>query len=182
LCAQGAIYEDRYQLETRPLQAALGAGAKPASVIDAQRVASYLQAAWWLFSQSPQTEQRRFVREVFERIVVSGERIAEILPRAQYTALFLADRKRRFTGDPRVVVWLPGLVPQSVIRDVFQIRLASLVRLVRTATRTRVLAGRDAVADEWRRVLASRELKNRAALARREGVSRARVTQALGTA
>jgi hypothetical protein len=98
LYAQGAIDEDRYQFETRPLQAALGAGAKPASVIDAQRVASYLQAAGRLFSQSPQMEQRRFVREVFERIAVSGERIAEILPRAQYTALFLADRKRRFNG------------------------------------------------------------------------------------
>jgi hypothetical protein len=36
-------------------------------------VASYLQAAGRLFSQSPQMEQRRFVREVFERIAVSGE-------------------------------------------------------------------------------------------------------------
>ena len=54
-------------------------------------------------------EQRRFVREVFERIVVSGEQVAEILPQAKYAALFAADRNRRFNGDTRVVDWLPGL-------------------------------------------------------------------------
>lgn len=78
--------------------------------------------------------------------------------------------------------WLPERVPQSVIRDVFQVQLTSLVRLVRSTTRTRLRAGREAVAEEWHRVLASREVQNRAALARREGVSRARVTQVLGTA
>ena len=108
LYAQGEIDEDRYQQEVRPLQAALGAGAKPASAIDAGRVASYLQDAGRLFLQSHPMEQRRFVREVFERIVVSGEQVAEISPHAQYTALFVADRKRRFNGDMRVVVWLPG--------------------------------------------------------------------------
>ncbi len=108
LYAQGEIDEERYRLETRPLQAALGAEVQPASVIDAKRVTSYLQAAGKLFSQSEPLEQRRFVREVFERIVVSGEQVAEISPRAPYTALFAADRNRRFNGDTRVVVWLPG--------------------------------------------------------------------------
>ena len=108
LYAQGEIDEDRYEQEVRPLQAALGAGVKPASAIDAERVTSYLQAAGDLFSQSQPMEQRRFVREVFERIVVAGEQVAEISPHAQYTALFVADRKRRFNGGMRVVVWLPG--------------------------------------------------------------------------
>lgn len=54
-------------------------------------------------------ERRRFVREVFERIVVSGEQVAEILPQAKHAALFAADRNRRFNGDTRVVDWLPGL-------------------------------------------------------------------------
>ncbi len=58
--------------------------------------------------RSPATERRRFTCEVFERIVVSGGQVAEILPRVKYGALFVADRKRRFNGDSRVVVWLPG--------------------------------------------------------------------------
>lgn len=53
-------------------------------------------------------EKRRFVQGVFERIVVSGEHVAEISPRPKYAALFVADRDRRFNGDHRVVVWLPG--------------------------------------------------------------------------
>ncbi len=108
LYAQGEIDEDRYRDEVRPLQAALDAGARPASMIDAKRVASYLKDAGRLFSQTAPAEQRRFVREVFERIVVSGEQVAEILPRAKYMPLFVADRNRRFNGDTRVVVWLPG--------------------------------------------------------------------------
>ena len=108
LYAQGEIDEVRYQLETRPLQAALSAGALPAPVIDAKRVASYLRNAGRLFVESAPLEQRRFVREVFDCIVVAGDQVAEISPRAPYTALFAADRNRRFNGDTRVVVWLPG--------------------------------------------------------------------------
>jgi hypothetical protein len=78
--------------------------------------------------------------------------------------------------------WLPGLVPQGVLRDAFQVQLTSLVRLVRRATRARLRAGRDAVADEWRRLLSSEEVESRAALARRAGLTRARVTQVLGAA
>ena len=43
-------------------------------------------------------EKRRFVREVFERIVVSGEQVAEILPRAKYAPLFIADESGDSTG------------------------------------------------------------------------------------
>ena len=82
----------------RPLQAALRATAKPAAEIDAKRIASYLRDAGRLFLQSGPTEQRRFVREVFERIVVSGQQVAEIQPRPQYEALFVGDRSDDSTG------------------------------------------------------------------------------------
>ena len=91
--------EARYQREARPLQSALGAGVKPAAVIDSKRAASYLQDAGRLFSKSPPLEQRRFVREVFERVVVSGEQVAEILPSGKYMSPFVADRNRRFNRD-----------------------------------------------------------------------------------
>lgn len=71
-------------------------------------------------------------------------------------------------------------MPQSVLRDVFQVQLTNLIRLVRSATRTRLRAGRDAVADDWREKLNAGEVKNRAGLARRTGVSRVRITQVLG--
>lgn len=108
LYAQGDIDEDRYKQEVRLLQAELGVAVKPASTIEAECVAGYLSDAGGLFTQSPAAEQRRFVREVFERIVVLGEQVAEIVPRARYTDLSIADRKRRFNVDSRVVVWLPG--------------------------------------------------------------------------
>lgn len=79
-------------------------------------------------------------------------------------------------------LWLPGLVPQSVLRDVFQVRLSSLARAAVATTRGRVRAGAEAVASEWHRLIHEGTVENRAALARRQGVSRARVTQVLGTA
>jgi hypothetical protein len=36
------------------------------------------------------------------------------------------------------------------------------------------------LADDWQQILENGEVKNRAELARREGISRARVTQVLG--
>jgi hypothetical protein len=76
--------------------------------------------------------------------------------------------------------WLPGLVPQSVPRDVFQVRLTSLLRRGLGATRVRMRDGRDAVEAEWQHLIDTGAVRNRADLARRQGVSRARVTQVLG--
>ena len=67
------------------------------------------------------------------------------------------------------VNWLPELVPQSVIRDVFEARLSSLARWVRGKARLRKQAGNTAA--EWQRALDKGRTKNRADLARRLGLS-----------
>ena len=76
------------------------------------------------------------------------------------------------------VVWLPGSLAQSVIRDRFPVRLPSLSRWAERRRSERV-APKNLVA-KWREMLESGEVTSRAELARRVGVSRARVTQALG--
>lgn len=112
-----------------------------------------------------------------------GGELAAITPRHVYAPLFAVDRRQRFGGDfERGAVWLPGLLPQSVLRDVFKVRLPSLIAGTRRAIRQRARQGKDAVAREWGERLRAGDIPNRAELARRTGISRARVTQVLGTA
>jgi hypothetical protein len=66
-----------------------------------------------------------------------------------------------------------------VLRDVFEVRLPSLGRHVAAERRAR-RGSTEALAERWQRMLDDGEVTSRAELARREGVSRARVTQALG--
>jgi hypothetical protein len=79
--------------------------------------------------------------------------------------------------------WLPELVPQSVEfglgYDESPLSLHSLERRVADHVRERRVAGRELVADEWRNLLEIGAVESRAELARRMGVSRARVSQVL---
>jgi hypothetical protein len=75
------------------------------------------------------------------------------------------------------VDWLPELVLRSVLRDAFSVRLPSLVRWAEAKVRGR--RGKD-VRSEWGQAIDAGHVRTRAQLARREGVSRARVTQVLG--
>ncbi len=75
--------------------------------------------------------------------------------------------------------WLPELVSQSVIlRHSSPVQLPSLVRFSRASMRARRQTVELVV--KWRGLLATGAVKNRAALARREGVTRAHITQVLG--
>ena len=76
--------------------------------------------------------------------------------------------------------WLPGLVPQSVLRDKSGVRLPCLVRRARKETRTRIAYGMEQTATFWRNMLDEGTARNRSDLARHVGVSRARVTRTLG--
>lgn len=76
--------------------------------------------------------------------------------------------------------WLPGLVPQSVLRDAFEHCLPCLAPKVRREILCRVRKGKEVLATEWQRLLDDGVVLTRAELARRIGVSRARVTQVLG--
>jgi DNA invertase Pin-like site-specific DNA recombinase len=73
-------------------------------------------------------------------------------------------------------VWLPGLVAQSVLRDVSQIQLPSVMKLRRRETSVR---RQGAAIAFWSTALDSGKVSSRADLAKRLGLSRARVTQAL---
>ena len=76
----------------------------------------------------------------------------------------------------------PELAPQSVIRDTFRVRLPSLARRAKRRAEDRRNQGKTKVTAAWRKMLESGEARNRSDLARRLGVSRARVTQVLGPA
>jgi site-specific DNA recombinase len=76
--------------------------------------------------------------------------------------------------------WLPEFVSQSVIRLSFPLRLASLFCWSRRQTAARRTI--QDLATYWHALLESGAAPNRAALARLQGVSRARVTQVLGVA
>ncbi len=76
--------------------------------------------------------------------------------------------------------WLPGLVPQSVLRDVVTVRLPSLFRWARSQRDSLRRVESDFQAT-WQTIVDSGAVNNRADLARRLGLSRARVTQVLGT-
>lgn len=76
---------------------------------------------------------------------------------------------------------LREVVADSVIQDTFRVRLRSLTRLVQDGVGARSAAGRDETAAEWQALLDSGAVKNRATLARQLGLSRARVTQVLGS-
>jgi hypothetical protein len=71
------------------------------------------------------------------------------------------------------------LVPQSVAVDRFPLQLPSLILRCRKDSRTRASNGKHATAKEWQGLMDDGIVQNRAQLARRLGVSRARVTQAL---
>ena len=73
--------------------------------------------------------------------------------------------------------WLPELVLRSVLRDAFCVHLPSLVRWAQAKVRGR--RGKD-LRSEWTLAIDAGHVRTRAELARREGVSRARVTQVLG--
>ena len=75
--------------------------------------------------------------------------------------------------------WFPGLVSRRTLRFSFKCQLSSLKQLRQRETKSRIKQGTAEVAAEWQGLLDDGVVKNRAELARRVGVSRARITRAL---
>ena len=76
--------------------------------------------------------------------------------------------------------WLPELVAhRTFLIDRFPCHLPSLDERCQQQSDLRELVGVAAVSEEWRQMLVTGMVKNRSELARRVGVSRARITQAL---
>ena len=76
-------------------------------------------------------------------------------------------------------VWLPGLVSHRTLRFSFKCQLPSLLKLRHREKNQRIKRGTEELVTEWRRLPDDGVVKSRAELARRVGVSRARITRAL---
>jgi len=118
-------------------------------------------------------EQKELIHLVLRRAEVTDRQI--VLEINGNVPAVLAGTSARSASRSVTPNWLPGLISQSALRDVFSIRLRSLAHWARRqSTGDRV--------GEWSRLLAERTVENRAELARKNGLSRARVTQILGSA
>jgi hypothetical protein len=76
-------------------------------------------------------------------------------------------------------LWLPTPVSHRTFRHSFQTKLPSLTDLCQRERNLRCRQGTSHVTYDWQRMLDDGLVKNRAELARRVGVSRARITWAL---
>jgi site-specific DNA recombinase len=147
--------------------------------VEADTVRAMLLRISELYAQLKPFEQRDLISLVLKSAKVDEKEIT-----LEIYALGDAVQLQK-TGDPSVKVrptsnWLPGLVSQSVLLDRFPCHLPSLDRRCRVECRARTHQGLDKTASEWREMLDQGLVKNRAELARRMGVTRARVTQVLG--
>ena len=95
----GEIDEGRYRREASPLKRHLAELQRPQEVLDVERAVNCLRDMGALWTESPRRQQREFVREVFERMVVKGAELASITPKPLYSPLFVLDRRERFGGD-----------------------------------------------------------------------------------
>ena len=94
--------------------------------------------------------------------------------------VWLTDKKKEISVRV-LMLWLPEVVAQSVLVDSFSCHLPRLYLRCRRESNSRLAEGTAHVVSEWQHLLDAGLVKNRAELARRVGVSRARVTQALRT-
>ena len=101
------IDEPRYHRETSDLRRRQDAIEPPQEVLDVEKAVLLLRDAGALWARGTRSEQRDFVQEVFERIVVTGPQVSAITPKPSYAPLFAIDRNERFAGDMGLV-WLPG--------------------------------------------------------------------------
>jgi hypothetical protein len=146
--------------------------------VDADLVRATLGQIKGVFETLKPYEQRELMQLVLKRAEVNEREIT-----LDIYALTDCSLKEKVGDNGEMVrmrqAWLPGLVPQSVAVDRFPLQLPSLMLRCRKESRTRASAGKHAIAKEWQGLMDDGIVKNRAQLAQRLGVSRARVTQAL---
>ena len=131
-----------------------------------------------LFGALKPYEQRELIQLVLRRAEVNEREITLEVYALNGAALpgKVADKGELVRPRPG---WLPSPVSQRTLRVSFKCHLRSLTQLCRRETTHRINRGTDDVVGEWRRLLDQGAVKNRAELARRVGVSRARITRAL---
>ncbi|HLE03574.1 MAG TPA: recombinase family protein, partial [Anaerolineales bacterium] len=99
LFALGEIDEETLVREAAPLKASLAEVDEPREALDVEEAMGYLRRVGELWAESPRAQQRAFVREVFERVVVKDREVTSITPREVYAPLFVLDRRERFGDD-----------------------------------------------------------------------------------
>ena len=149
--------------------------------MDTELVRAALGQIKELFGALKPYEQRDLMRLVLHRAEVNEREIT-----LEVYAMTEADLPEKVVAEGDMVRmrpdWLPGLVPQSVAVDKSYVRLPSLDMRRRKETRTRIADGRQAIAEKWQGMIDDGTVINRSQLARRLGVSRARVTKAMASA
>ena len=98
LFAMGEVDEATLKREIEPLKQVLTMDDRPKEAFDVEEAVGYLRRVGELWSESPRAQQREFVREVFERIIVQGREVTALTPKLAYAPLFVLDRRERF-GD-----------------------------------------------------------------------------------
>lgn len=149
--------------------------------VQADQVRAALQNIHAIYGELHPYERRELVRLVLHKIELHARELVLEINGGVCTAMGETPLGSGSIGGVvrQAPDWLPGLVSQSVsFTHGFPARLPSITRLARAEARLRRQVGD--LAGAWRALLASGAVKNRAALARREGVTRAYVTQVLG--
>jgi site-specific DNA recombinase len=132
-----------------------------------------------VYEQLRPFEKQDLIRLVLHRAEVGDRQVVLELYEGACAKFAQAPKSASRFAPP---IWLPGPVAQSVLRDTFEVSLPSLNAHRSRERRKRAKVGGVRVAAEWADLLAAGELASKAALAQRVGVSRARITQALGAA
>lgn len=146
--------------------------------VDTGMVRAALGQVKELFGALKPYEQRELMQLVLRRAEINEREIT-----LEVYALNEASLPEKVGANGEMVrmrpVWLPSLVSRRTLRFSFNCHLPSLLHLRHRETKQRAKRGTDEVVAEWRRLLDDGEVKNRAELSRRVGVSRARITRAL---
>jgi hypothetical protein len=147
--------------------------------VNAETVKNALSNISEIYLQLKPLERRELIGLVLKRAEVREREIAlEIYALGEQHLNRESVKYSQKVCEPPI--WLPELVAQSVLRDAYPCHLQSLERRCQQGSRNRLSMGKAALACEWQNLITTGVVKNRAELARKNGVSRARITQLLG--
>ncbi len=146
--------------------------------VDAELVRASLGQVKDLFGELKPYEQRELMQLVLKKAEVNEREIT-----LEVYALNEPRELEKVGANGDLVrmrpEWLPTPVSQRTFRFSFKCHLPSLIQLRHRETNQRIRLGTESVIAEWQHLLDDGVVQNRAELARRVGVSRARITQAL---
>ncbi|MFQ6028916.1 MAG: recombinase family protein [Dehalococcoidia bacterium] len=146
--------------------------------VDVEQLRATLGQVKGLYGALQPYQQKELMQRILQRAEVNEREIT-----LEVYALTGAELPGKVAAEGAVVRmppdWLPSPVSHRTLRVSFNCHLPSLTYLHRREKKHRIKRGTDEIVTEWQRLLDDGVVKNRAELARRIGVSRARITLAL---